>query len=106
MMSSHKTPAQAAAYAKRYGVTIDPEYPNLSYGMDGKRTLIAKAEISRNGIEKVSFLPGMIDKQLRPEMLRHEDPRFQEAVAFMEWVSEGYEHRFIAEGDEVVVTAA
>ena len=65
--------------------------------------MIAKAVISRAGIRKVSFLPALIDKQLRPEVLKHGDPRFEEAVRFMDWVSEGYNHNFRLEGDEVLV---
>lgn len=106
IMSSHKTPAQAAAYGKRYGVTMDPDYPNLTYGTDGKRTLIAKAVFTRKRAKTISFLPGLIDRQLRPEMLRRGDPRFDDAVAFMEWVSEDFNHKFVVEGDEVVVAGA
>ena len=32
-------------------------------------------------------------------------PRFDDAVRFMEWVSEDHPHRFAVDGDEVVVTA-
>jgi poly-gamma-glutamate synthesis protein (capsule biosynthesis protein) len=106
MSSTAKTPAQAAEFMKRYGVTMDPDYPHLSYGADAKRSLIAKAVLSRAGVKRVSFLPVLIDKQLRPEVLRHGDPRFDDAVRFMEWVSEGYDHQFSVEGDEVLVTGS
>lgn len=105
MSSTAKTPAQAEAFAKQYGVTMDPGYPHLAYGADAKRSLIARAVLTREGVRRVSFLPVLIDRQLRPEVLRHGDPRFDEAVAFMEWVSEGFDHRFTVEGDDVVVTA-
>jgi poly-gamma-glutamate synthesis protein (capsule biosynthesis protein) len=104
MSSTAKTPEKAAEFANSYGVVMDPEYPHLAYGADAKRSLIAKAAISRGGVSKVSFLPVLIDKQLRPEVLRRGDPRFDDAVRFMEWASEGYEHRFAVDGDEVVVT--
>ncbi len=100
---SGATPQRAEHFLKRYGVTIDPEYPYLPFGTDGRRSMIAKAVISRAGIRKVSFLPALIDKQLRPEVLKHGDPRFEEAVRFMDWVSEGYNHNFRLEGDEVLV---
>ena len=99
-----KTAAQAtAAFAKRYGVTMDPDHP-LPYGTDSKRSLIAKAVLSREGVKKVSFLPVLIDKQLRPEVLHHGDPRFDDAASFMEWVSEEFDHKFTVEGNEVVIT--
>jgi poly-gamma-glutamate synthesis protein (capsule biosynthesis protein) len=104
MSSTAKSPAKAAEFEKQYGVTLDPEYPHLSYGADAKRSLIAKAVLARDGVKRVSFLPVLIDRQLRPEVLRRGDPRFHDAVRFMEWVSEGFDHRFSVEGDEVVVT--
>ena len=94
-----------AAFCKRYGVTLDPDHP-LPYGTDGKRSLIAKAVFTRDGVQQVSFLPALIDKQLRPELLKQDDPRFDEAVQFMDWVSEDFDHKFTTLGDEVIVTAS
>ena len=103
MSSTAKSPERAVAFEKRYGVVLDPDYPHLSYGSDAKRSLIAKAVLARDGVKRVSFLPVLIDKQLRPEVLRGGDPRFDDAVRFMEWVSEDFDHRFTVEGDEVLV---
>lgn len=94
---------RAAEFTRRYGVELDPEYPNLPYGVDAKRSLIAKAVLSRNGVSRVSFLPVLIDRQLRPEVLRAGDPRFDDAINYMEWASEGFDHRFSVEGNEVVI---
>ncbi len=105
MSANEKTPAQVAAFAKRYGTSPDPEYPRLPYAADGKRSLIAKALLSRDGVAKVSFLPVLIDKQLRPEVLRAGDSRFDDAVRYMEWVSGDFAHRFAVSADEVIVTA-
>ena len=102
--SAKKSPPDTAAFARRYGVTMDPDYPLLPYGTDAKRSMIAKVVIARDGIKKVSFLPALIDQQLRPEILKRSDPRFDEAVSYMEWASDGFEHRFDVEGDEVVVS--
>jgi len=104
MSSTAKTPEKAAEFMKQYGVTLDPDYPHLAYGTDAKRSLVAKAVLTREGVKRVSFLPVLIDPQLRPEVLRNGDPRFDDAVRFMEWVSEDHPHRFAVEGDEVVVT--
>ena len=54
-------------------------------------------------MQKTSFLPVLIDKQLRPEVLKRGDPRFEDAVRFMNWVSEDFDHQFVIEGDEVCV---
>ena len=105
MTSAEKSPADGRRFEREYGVELDPAYPRLPYGSDAKRSLIAKAVISRQGTKRVSFLPVLIDPQLRPEVLRNGDPRFDAAVAFMEWVSEDFPHRFAIDGNEVVVGA-
>mgnify|MGYP001577903149 CR=1 FL=1 len=97
---------KAATFEKRYGVVLDPDYPHLSYGADAKRSLIAKAVLACDGVRRVSFLPVLIDKRLRPEVLRHSDPRFDDAVCFMEWVSEDFDLRLTVDGDEVLVTGS
>ena len=47
----------------------------------------------------------LIDTKLRPEPLKRGDPRFADAVRYMDWASEDFEHKFIVEGDEVLITA-
>ncbi len=106
MSATAKTPEKAAEFSRTYGTKLDPDYPLQCYGWDGKRSMIAKAVITTGGVKKVSFLPALIDKQLRPEVLRNGDPRFTDAVNFMDDVSTGYGHKFTVEGDEVVVSAA
>lgn len=103
MSSTVKTPAQAKLFEERYGVTLDNEYPRLPYGADAKRSLIAKATVTRSGVDSVCFLPVLIDRELRPEPLRRADSRFEEAVQFMSRVSEGYGADFAIDGDEVRV---
>jgi poly-gamma-glutamate capsule biosynthesis protein CapA/YwtB (metallophosphatase superfamily) len=107
MMSSRaKSPASAGAFERRYGVKLDPDYPNLAYGEDAKRSMIAKAVITAGGVQSVSFLPVLIDKQLRPEVLLNGDPRFADAVRYMDWASEGHHHNFSVQGNEVVIDTA
>lgn len=82
----------------------DPEMPLLPYGKDAKRTLMAKAILTKKGVKEVSFLPMMIDKLYRPEVLKNGDPRFDDMVRYMDWASEGFDHRFTVAGDEVKIT--
>ncbi|HSQ04681.1 MAG TPA: CapA family protein, partial [Burkholderiales bacterium] len=105
MSSTAKAPEEARLFCKRYGVELDPAYPHLAYGADAKRSLIAKATLSATGVQRVSYLPVLIDRDLRPEVLRQGDERFDDALRFMEWVSEDMPHRFTVAGDEVLVTA-
>lgn len=108
IISTHpRTPEQAADFTRRsHGVELDPDYPMLPFGIDSKRTLIAKAVLTKDGVKRVSFIPAIIDKQLRPEIIRRDDPRFAEMVRFMEWVSEGHDHKFTVDDNEVIVTGA
>ena len=105
MSGTEKAPADAATFERAYGVVLDPAYPRLPYGADAKRSLIATAVLTKDGVARAAFLPTLIDTELRPEVLRAGDPRFDDAVRFMEWVSEGFPHRFTTAGNEVVVGA-
>ena len=103
MSAPEASPARRKQFTEHYGVELDPGYPRLPYGSHAKRTLIAKAVVGEGGVERVSFLPTLIDTSLRPEVLHVGDPRFDDTVTYMEWASEGYPHTFKVEGDEVVV---
>jgi poly-gamma-glutamate synthesis protein (capsule biosynthesis protein) len=103
MSSSARSKEDAARFERRYGVTLDPQYPHLPYGADAKRSLIAKAVLSRKGVGRTSFLPVLIDPKLRPEVLRQNDPRFVDALRYMQWASEGFDCSFKVDGDEIVV---
>ena len=84
---------------------LDPEYPFMPYGKACTLSLLAKAQVSKDGLLRVSFLPMAMDKRYRPEVLRQGDTRFAEILAYMEWASEDMPHRFTVEGDEVIVSA-
>ncbi|MGH9090262.1 MAG: CapA family protein [Acidimicrobiales bacterium] len=101
-------PSHSAAANKNlepYGVFMDPDYPHLR-GQDGKRSLIARARVHPDGKSDISFVPILIDKQHRPEPLQPGDPRFDNALQFMDWASEGFDHKFDISGTEVKVTSA
>jgi hypothetical protein len=101
--SSPKVTGGAEECHRNCGVRLDPAYPNMPYGVDAKRSLIAKAVISKDGT-RTSFLPALIDIQLRLKILHAGDPRFADMVRYMEWASEGFTHRFSVQGDEVVIS--
>ena len=83
----------------------DPDYPLLPYGENAKRTLLAKAILTKEGVKEVSFLPMMIDNRYRPEVLKKGDPRFDDMVNYMDWASDGFDHKFSVTGDEVRISA-
>lgn len=98
-----KEPAWVHGSIRAY-TDLDPEVPLLPYGKDARRTLMAKAILSKDGVKQVSFIPMLIDNLYRPEVLRNGDPRFDDMVSYMDWTSDGFDHKFTVEGDEVVVT--
>ncbi len=107
IMSAPPASAERCAnFERSYGAPLDPGYPNLPYGTDAKRSLIAKAVLGGSGVERASFLPVLIDRKLRPEVLKCGDPRFADAVKYMDWASDGFDHVFRIEGDEAIVTGA
>jgi hypothetical protein len=57
--------------------------------------------MSKAAPTRTSFLPVIIDRDLRPEILQSADPRFSDMLDYMEWASEGFPHRFAVEGNEV-----
>ena len=50
-----------AIFAERYGVALDPDYPNLPYGVDAKRSLIAKAVLGTRG-RRARVVPAGADR--------------------------------------------
>jgi hypothetical protein len=84
----------------------DPDYPLLPYGENAKLALLAKLTLSEAGVEQSAFIPMMIDTRYRPEPLRNGDPRFDHLLRFMEWSSEGFDHQFVVDGDEVHISCA
>lgn len=72
---------------------------------DSKKTILVKAVMSNNGVERVSFLPTWINSRAQPAVLTSDDSRFAEVTDYVEWVSDQFPHTFRIEGDEVVVEA-
>jgi poly-gamma-glutamate synthesis protein (capsule biosynthesis protein) len=68
-------------------------------------TIFPKIVMNRNGIERVSFLPGHINSKAQPSVLKRADSRFDALLDYMEWVSDEHAHRFSVAGDEIVVAA-
>lgn len=73
----------ADEFQRNYGVPLDPEYPNMPYGVDGKRSLIAKAVMTPGEPIRSSFLPVLIDRARRPQILHAGAPSFDEMVRYM-----------------------
>ncbi len=88
-----------------YGIKYDPEWADFDFPVDSRKSFLAKCIVSDKKIEKVSYLPIMINKRAQPEILRRSDKRSTEVFDYVEWCcqNQGLNTKFSWEGDEVVI---
>ena len=93
---------------KRYDYTIDPEYPHFPFLKDALKTILVKCTIADNKIERVSFLPALVNKQNQPEILTRGSEHFNKVVEYMReiTVGQGLNAEFAVDSDEVVISSA
>ena len=91
---------------QRYPWEVDPEYIGYGYPKDSRKTLLVKCLISGKKIQKVCFLPALINKYAQPEILHAQDSRFNDVVAYVDHISRSQRLHatFEVEGDEVGVS--
>ncbi len=90
-----------------YNIEIDPVWAKgYPYGGDARKTIAAKCVVSRQGIERVSFLPGTITTDARPRFLSRSEEAFDELVQYVKDITAeaGLTARFQVEEEEVVVS--
>jgi poly-gamma-glutamate synthesis protein (capsule biosynthesis protein) len=92
--------------ALRNHTELDPDYPVLPHGVDSKRAILAKAIVGKGGVKQFSFVPMWLDTLYRPRPLKRGDPEFDDMLRYMDWCSDGFNHKFTAADGEVIVTAA
>lgn len=83
----------------------DPEYPSYYMPKDSRKTIVVKCIISGKSIERVTFLPTCINKQSQPEVLKPDDERFSQVIAYMEDItrSQRLNAEYVVEGNEVAI---
>ena len=97
---------EGGSYGKMfYGVKDDPEYPDYTYHIDARKSIIVKCTISDNKLARVSFLPLYVNGYAQPEVMSPDDKRFHEVITYMKKVTEnqGLNAKYQVEGDEVVI---
>lgn len=96
---------QQPEFKTLYKFEHDPEYPTYDFPADSRKTILVKAVVSDKQIERVSFVPAMINKQGQPELLPRSDKRSNEVYDYMQWLCEdqGLKASFSRQGDEVAV---
>ena len=99
------TPGQKEL-VETYDIVIDPEWAKgYPYPGDFRKTMAVKCLVTRQGIERVSFLPATITQDARPRFLATTEDAFGELVQYMQDVTAeaGLNAECRVEGDEVVV---
>ncbi len=89
-----------------YHWVIEPEWAKTyPHPPESRKTFAVKCLISNKRIEKVSFLPAMINIKAQPYILPPKDKGFNEVVKYVEAITQeaGLNGRYKVEGDEVIV---
>jgi len=86
--------------------TIDPRYKAYPFPADSRMGMACKITISRKQIERLSFLPLMINEDSEPCFFRQKDKEFQDVLKYMEKITRAAQikTRYTIEGEEVVVS--
>lgn len=90
-----------------YKYKVDPEYAELyAWPAQCRKSMIVKCRISDKRIEKLSFLPVLINTKAQPVLVSRED-EFQEALSYIREISlsQGLNTEFSTEKGEIVVAA-
>jgi len=90
-----------------YNFKIDPEWgATYPFPADARKTIVAKCIVSNKRIEKVAFLPAMINKLNQPQMLDQGDENFAAVVSFMNFSCEdqNLSTKFTSDDNEVVIS--
>jgi len=85
-----------------YRINVDPDFDYYKQGFE-RYSGVAKAVLSKDGVERVSFLPALINDNNQPRILKPNDDKFREVVDYQIWASSDFDTRFTIEGDELVV---
>jgi poly-gamma-glutamate synthesis protein (capsule biosynthesis protein) len=99
--TGHASPEGKALYK----VKPDPEYPSYLFSPECRMTMLLKIIISDRKLERVSFLPALVNKAGQTELLTGDDKRINEVRDYVEWAcrDQNLDTTFRREGNEVVV---
>jgi poly-gamma-glutamate synthesis protein (capsule biosynthesis protein) len=94
------------AHMDNYGWKYDPEYEEwYAVPPENRKSMLVRVDIVDKKIDRVCFLPIMINKRAQPEILSNGDPRFDDVVTYVREITEGQniDTTYTVEGDEVVI---
>lgn len=95
-----------SSFISLFGLTSDPEYPyNEFFGRDALKTGVAKIVVQNKKVQRVSFIPVLINTKEQPMPMRRGSEGFDAVVNYLKDVTKevGIKTEFKIEGDELVV---
>jgi len=107
-----RTPSVWSRWGDFYWYRLDPESEYMApdskylYPSDSRITMIAKAVFNKNGVERVSFLPAIINPQAQPAVVPPDNPKFKKILGYVEWLSDVFPHKLKVDGSEILVDAS
>lgn len=81
----------------------DKDYPSYTFPVDSRKTIVVKCIVSKERIQRVSFLPVFINNQGRPEILKRQDKRSLEVFNYMNDLCKEFGTKLSFDGDEVLI---
>ena len=87
----------------------EPDFGSLyNFPPDSRMTLVVHADLTRDGIRDIRFLPAFINRDAQPEVVGSADARFGQVADYIAWCSRevGLPVRFEAAGDAVRILPA
>lgn len=88
-----------------YKRKVEPGWELYPYQPDARKTIVAKLSMNKDGIDRVAYLPAMINRLGQAEIVGASDPRGQEVFEYMKRIStsQGLQVGMEWSGDEVCV---
>ncbi|MBI2908217.1 MAG: CapA family protein [Chloroflexi bacterium] len=105
LLARRLSSARARESQELYKFELDPEYPTYAFPADSRKSMIAKCDIVDGRIDRVCYLPVMMNKNGQPEVLPPGDPRAQEVFDYVAWTIQDQKLNatFRYEGGEAIV---
>jgi hypothetical protein len=70
-------------------------------------SMVAKCRITKEGIQRVTFLPVAMNGRAQPRILSAGEPEFEKTVQYVQEITADYfKTSFQVEGDEVVISSS
>lgn len=85
--------------------TFDPKYKTYPFPADSRISMMAKILISNKKLERVCFLPVLINENSQPRFLKREEKEFADVFRYIEKITESQKinTKYSIERDEIIV---